>query len=352
MKRFPSYKQLDEKDCGPACLKIILKYYGKYVALDKLHELCETQRHGTTLLSLSMAAESLGFQATGLKIDYESLKDDLVLPCIVFWQQKHFVVVYKVSQNKVFVSDPAYGLITYIKEEFLNNWLTDESGGTGIALMLQPTSDFEKEDEESERRISISYIWNHLKRHKGLISQLFFSLLAGTLIQFAFPLLAQSLVDHGIQDQNLSFVYMVLLAQLMLFLGKLFLEVIRTYIIIHIGTRLQITLLSEFFLKLMRLPVSFFDSKVTGDIVQRISDHKKIEGFITVTSLNGLFSIINLIVFSAILLLYNSLIFFIFLVGSCLFFAWILMFQKKKREYDYKLFSQLCDEQNKVLEII
>jgi ATP-binding cassette subfamily B protein len=353
MSAFPFYKQRDEKDCGPACLKMILKYYNKYVDLDVLAQLSETKRTGTTLLGLSNAAERLGLKSTGARVNFEALKQKVQLPAIVFWEQKHFVVVHKIYDQKVFIADPAHGHITYQRDDFLKNWSGENNQDTGVVLMLEPTSDFASDIHDTkDKKISFTFIWGHLRKHKLLLRQLLYSLLAGCILQFSLPFLAQSLVDSGIQNQNLNFVYLVLLAQLMLFIGKASLEVIRTYILIHIGARLQISLISEFFIKLMRLPVSFFESKVTGDLIQRINDHKKVEGFLTVTSLSGLFSIVNLIVFGGILLYYSLPIFLVFVGGSALFLGWIIIFQKKKREFDYRLFSLLSEEQNKVLEII
>ena len=353
MKNFPSYRQLDHKDCGPACLKIVLKFFGKDIALETIAELSQTTKAGTTLLGLSNAAEKLGLKSTGVRVNYKTLKEKIPLPCIAYWQQKHFVVIYKIENEKVYTSDPAYGLITYNKNEFLQNWAQSKQSQEGIVLTIETTSDFfHGASDEKPPTSSFSFLWPHLRKYKSLLIQLAFGLLAAAAIQLAFPFLTQSLVDNGIQNQNLNFIYLVLLAQLLLFLGRISLEVMRTYILMHIGARLQISLLSEFFIKLMKLPVSFFDTKVTGDIIQRLNDHKRIEGFLTVTTLNALFSLISFFVFASVLLFYDVLIFAVFLTGSVIFFGWILLFQRKRREYDYRLFSELTTEQTKVLEII
>lgn len=354
MHKFPSYHQRDEKDCGPACLKIIFKYYEKNIPLNKLVELSETTRIGASLLGLCQAAEKLGLKTFAAKVSFEKLIEEVTLPCIVHWRQNHFVVVYKIGKKKVHLSDPAHGLITYSKEEFLRNWIgSSDANAEGVVLLLEPTAEFyEREEDDKESVLGFRFLFRYLKRYKKLISQLIFGLLAASIIQLAFPFFTQAIVDVGIQNQDLNFILLILLAQLMLFLGRISLEVIRRWILLHIGSRVKISLISDFFIKLMKLPISFFDRKVTGDIIQRIYDHRRVENFLTVTSLNVIFSLITFIVFGLVLLYYNFLVFTIFLVGSLIYVGWIMLFQRRRKDLDYKHFSQLSNEQTKVIELI
>lgn len=309
-------------------------------------------RSGTSFLGLSRASEKLGLKTFGLSLTFDSLSKEMQLPCIVHWKQKHFIVVYKVTKKTVFVSDPSHGLIQYPISEFLDGWQSEKRVARGVALFFEPTVSFQSESSKEEPKVSLFFLWKYLVKYKQLLLQLCFSVLAVTAIQLAFPFLTQALVDHGIQDQNFNFVFLVLAAQLMLFLSRTSLEVIRSWILMHIGTRLQISLLSDFFIKLMKLPISFFDQRATGDILQRVNDQKRIEGFLTVTSLNSIFSAVNLIVFGAVLWFYSFLIFLIYALGAAAFFLWVLLFQKKRADLDFKLFSEQSEEQKKVIELV
>src|SRR5690606_28706216 len=260
-------------------------------------------------------------------------------------------------QYTVKISDPAYGLISYTKEEFIKNWIgnnADEYTEEGIALLLEPTPAFNQNvwEGEEENKRSFSFLFQYLFRYKGLLTQLILGLVAGSILTLVFPFLTQSIVDVGIQNQDINFIYLILLAQIMLFLGRIGIEVIRGWILLHLSTRISISLVSDFFIKLMNLPIGFFDTRMTGDIMQRINDHNRIESLLTNTSLNTLFSFINILVFSFVLAYYDWRIFLVFLAGSSLYLTWILFFLKKRRELDYKRFSQLSEEQSKVVELI
>lgn len=357
IKRFPFYKQPDAKDCGPTCLRIISKFYGKSISLQQIRNLSETTREGSSLLGLSDAAEKLGFRTLGVQIDFETLATEVPFPCIVHWNKVHFVVVYKIDKNgKVYISDPSYGLIDYTKEEFIKFWIGENANsGTeeGIALLLETTpSFFKNEFEEEESKASFSFLSKYLLKYKSLVLQLAIGLLAGSLLSLIVPFLTQSIVDVGIQNQDINFIYLVLLAQLMLFLGKMGIEVIRSWILLHLSTRINISIISDFFIKLMKLPISFFDTRMTGDIMQRINDHHRIEQLLTNSSLNTLFSLVNLIIYSIILLFYDYRLFLVYLVGAVLYIVWITFFLNKRKELDYKRFSQVSQEQSKVMELI
>lgn len=357
MVKFPYYQQPDSKDCGPTCLRIVSKYYNKVIPLQTIRQLSETTREGSSLSGLSDAAEKIGFKTLGVKIDFETLAKEVPLPCIVHWNKQHFVVVYKITKDKIYISDPAYGLITYNKQDFIKHWIgnnADESTEEGIALLLEPTPAFKqnKWEGETESKRNFSFFFQYLFQYKGLLTQLILGLLAGSVLTLIFPFLTQSIVDVGIQNQDLNFIYLILLAQIMLFLGRIGIEIIRGWILLHLSTRINISLVSDFFIKLMNLPIGYFDTRMTGDIMQRINDHSRIENLLTNTSLNSLFSFVNIVVFSFVLAYYDWRIFFIFLVGSGFYLIWILFFLKKRRELDYKRFSQMADEQSKVVELI
>jgi len=357
MKKFPFYKQPDEKDCGPTCLRIIAKHYNKSIPLQHLRTLTETTREGSGLQGLSNAAESLGFRTLGVKIDFKTLVADAPLPCLIHWNKNHYVVVYKIDKaEKVYISDPGYGLITYAKEEFIKYWIgenANEETEEGIALILETSPSFYQDDfDEEEKKTSFAFLSRYLLKYKSLVIQLALGLLAGSLLSLIFPFLTQSVVDVGIQNQDINFIYLVLLAQVMLFMGKMGIDIIRSWILLHLSTRINISIVSDFFIKLMKLPISYFDTRMTGDIMQRINDHHRIEQLLTSSSLNTLFSMVNLIIFSIVLLMYDYRLFAVYLIGAILYVAWITFFLKKRKELDYKMFSQVSQEQSTVIELI
>lgn len=355
MSKFPFHRQADQKDCGPTCIKIIAEYYGKSIPIQNLRNDAETTREGSSLLGLSEAAENKGFHSIGVRIGLEKLRE-ANLPCILHWNKDHFVVLYKIKKNKFYISDPAHGLITFDFNEFVKFWIGQGTitSNEGIVLLLEPTPKFyQKENEKGgKEKFDFHFISKYLIKYKKFIIQLILGLLAGSLLQLFVPFLTQSIVDVGIQNQDIDFIYLILLAQLFLFLGRTVLEVVRSWILLHLSTRINISLISDFFIKLMNLPISFFDSKMTGDLLQRINDHQRIEKILTVSSLNVIFSIFNFIIFGFILAYYNFSIFTIFLLGSIFYFLWVIFFLKRRRELDYKKFSEVSQEQSKVIELI
>jgi len=355
LKKFPTYKQADAKDCGPTCLKIIAKHYKKAIPIQMLRSMSETTRVGSSLLGLSNAAENIGFRTLGVKITWEQLQE-VPLPCVLHWNKNHYVVIHKISKNKAYISDPAHGLLTYTKEETIERWIGNnatEETTEGVALLLETTPKFfEEKYDDSENSFGLGFVSKYLFRYKAFIIQLIFGLLAGSLLQVITPFLTQSVVDVGIQNQDIGFVYLVLGALICLFLGRTSVEVVRSWILLHLSARINISLISDFFIKLMNLPIAFFDVRMTGDILQRINDHKRIERILTTSSLSTLFSLVNLVIFGAVLAYYSLQIFTIFLVGSVLYFLWIVIFLKKRAALDYKRFSQVSQEQSKVIELI
>ena len=356
MSKFPNYIQADSKDCGPTCLKIIAKHYGKTINIQELRDLSETTREGSNLLFLSDAAEKIGFRTLGVKLNLKRL-EEAPLPCILHWNKEHYVVLYKIKKGRYFISDPGFGLIEYNQKDFVKLWIGNNADNTtkeGIVLLLEATpkffqSEFDKEDKKG---LGFGLLSQYVLRYKSFLMQLSIGLLASSLLQLIFPFLTQSIVDVGIQNQNIHFIYLILFAQLFLFAGRTGLELIRSWILLHLSTRINISLISDFFIKLMNLPISFFDVRMTGDIMQRINDHHRIERILTTSSLNVLFSVINMFIMGGVLAYYNIQIFFVFFAGSLLYFGWITLFLKRREALDYKRFSEVSQEQSKVMELI
>ena len=355
MKHFPHYIQYDAMDCGPTCLRMVAAFYGKCYSLEGLREKSFITREGVSMLGISEAAEKIGFRSICVQVGYEKLQE-APLPCIIHWNQQHFVVVYKLNDKHVWVADPGAGKLKYTKEEFCNCWLSSRKNeeDTGVALLLEPTPEFytiEDEGDEVNRR-GFSFLYSYLRPYRGLVGQLLLGVLLGSMIQLMLPFLTQSVVDFGINNQNLGFIYLVLIAQLMLSFSSSAVDFIRGWILLHLGTRINIALISDFLIKLMKMPISYFDSKMTGDILQRINDHKRIQDFLTGSSLSVIFSVFNIIIFGIVLLVYSGMIFLIFMGGSALYVAYVWLFMKKRAELDHKRFAQQSANQSTVVQLV
>ena len=322
MKSFPHYSQHDVMDCGPTCLRMVSAFYGKRYSLEGLREKSFITREGVSMLGISEAAEKIGFRSICVQVSYEMLQE-APLPCIVHWNQQHFVVVYRMNNKHVWVADPGAGKLKYTREEFCRYWLSAKKDGedTGVALLLEPTPEFYAQEDEGEKTDykGFGFLYSYLRPYKQLVGQLLLGLLLGSMIQLMLPFLTQSIVDFGINNRNLGFIYLVLIAQLMLSFSSSAVEFIRGWILLHLGTRINIALISDFLVKMMKLPMGYFDTKMTGDILQRINDHTRIQNFLTGSSLSVVFSMFNLLVFSIVLLLYNGMIFLIFMGGSAFY---------------------------------
>ena len=340
-------------DCGPSCIRMIAAFYGKSYSLQKLRQLAHITREGVSLLGLSEAAEAIGFRTIGARITFEQLLQ-APKPCVVHWDQEHFVVVYQIRKGKIYVADPAFGLVEYSDDEFKNHWLATVRHGEqkGICLLFDPMPKFFELEGEQADRGQFRFLLRYLKPHRKLVVQLIFGFIAGSFIQLIFPFLTQSIVDVGINTQDINFIYLVLAAQMMLFLSRMTVDFIRSWILLHISTRINISIISDFLIKLMKLPIGFFDTKMIGDLLQRIGDHRRIERFLTSQSLNVIFSVFNIVIFSIVLIIYKFSIFLVFLCGSVLYIAWVFMFLKKRRVLDFKQFTQLADNQSKLIQLI
>lgn len=356
IKRFPFFRQLDQMDCGPTCLQMIAKYYGQDYALTYLRDHSYIDREGVSVRGISEAAEHIGMRTLAVKIPYQTDSDEeadllsVPLPCIAHWQQKHFIVVYKISEKYVWVADPAKSKLRLSRKEFERNWISDQN--MGVVLLLEPTPDFYHQDAAPIERNGLGFLFKYLTPYKRLIGQLGLGLILASVFQLIFPFLTQAIVDVGIENQNISFIYLILIAQLMLFLSQTAVSTIQSWILLHIGTRVNVNLLSDFLIKLMKLPIGFFDVKMIGDLLQRINDHRRIEDFLTNSTLITIFSFFNLIVFSIVLLIYNTTIFAIFVMASLLYIGWITIFLRKRREIDFLNFEQLSENRNTLIELI
>jgi len=348
---FKFYKQFDGMDCGPTCLRMIAKHYGRNYKQRTLSNLCEINREGVSLLGISDAAEKIGFRSLGVKINSQQLKE-AELPCILHWRQYHFVVLYKIKNNKYYLADPATGLITLEEADFNRSWLSDKENAEGIALLISPTPQFYDLDDEKGSEVRWSFLMRYLITYRQLIIQLLLGLGIGSLLQLITPFLTQSIVDVGINTRNLNFITIILIAQIALIIGRVSVEFIRSWILLHISTRINISILTDFLIKLMKLPMSFFDTKMTGDIMQRMNDQKNIQSFLTGSTLNTVFSMFNLVIFSVVLAYYNIAIFFVFAASSALYTAWIVLFLRQRRVLNYKSFDISAKNQNSIIQLI
>ena len=353
-KNFPFYEQIDSMDCGAACLRMIAKYHGQSYPLSYLKEITYLDREGVSLLGISSAAERIGLKTLAAPVPFQRLTEDIPLPAIAHWEDNHFVVVYKVTKKHVWIGDPATELRKISKDEFLTAWARDylPEQNAGILLLLEPTPDFDTHQEEFLERHGFYYFLAHLKKYKGLIFQLILGVFLVSIFQVILPFLMQALIDVGVHIEDIGFIYLVLLAQLILIISQTVVETLRNYIVLHIGIRVNINLMSEFLRKLMQLPIKFFDTHIVGDLLQRIYDNQRIEQFLTSSTLLAFFSIVNFIVFGFVLFVYSLKIFLIFLIGTALYVAWIAFCLINRKTLDYRRFEYATKNQNALVQLI
>lgn len=356
--KFPFYRQLDGMDCGPTCLRMIARYYGKKFSVQQLRENSYIQRTGVNLLGISEAAESIGLRTTGIRTTIDKLKQQSKLPCILHWNQMHFVVLYKIERAKgktyFHIADPAYGLLKYEEEELKKCWISTCQGGVekGIAMLVETTPQFYETEPIRYEKLSLWYLLRYVRPYKKMIVQLFLGILGGSILQLIFPFLTQTIVDQGIGHRNMNFIQLILVAQLMLVFSRTLIEVIRRCILLHISTRVNVALISDFLVKLMKLPMRFFDSKLAGDLIRRIEDHRTIEAFLTQSVLNILFSVLTIIIFGVVLAIYSWKIFLVFLVFSAFYIGWVKLFMKKRADLNRKNFEQMALNQDNLMQLV
>jgi ATP-binding cassette subfamily B protein len=353
MKKFPAYIQNDSMDCGPTCLKMIGKYYSKHFSLEYLRNQSYITHIGTSLRGLIKSAESIGFKTQGLQIPF-SLLSSVKLPCIIHWNNNHYCVLYKMKDKKVFyMADPKIGRIKYNEKDFKEKWLKYPSREElmGVIVTLEPTIEFYK-NETMIKKKSFFSVFKYVIPYKNLIFQLIIGLLAGSFLQLLIPLLTQKIVDFAIPNKKLDFIILILITQLVIIISSSTIELLRGWILLHLGTRINISFISDFLTKLIKLPISFFDSRRTGDILQRVRDYSRIESFLTNYSLNIVFSFVNILVFGWIIFLYNYIIFVVYLIGSIIYIIWITSFLKRRVEIDNDFFEHQSENQSYLIEFI
>ena len=358
MNNFKVERQHDSMQCGIACLQMICNYYGKEYSLDSLSKICFATTEGVSMLGISETATSLGFHVVNVKCTVKTLTE-VSLPSILHWNQNHFVVLYRVkNENKFYIADPGKGLVTYSLEEFKKHWISTNSNGQdkGIAMFLETTPTFFTHQMEDKKKISgkrsFHFLFGYVKKYRKYFGQVILGLIVGSLSQFVLPFLTQSIVDVGIKNQAIGFVWLILLGQLMLTISRTAIDFIRRWLLLHISLRINISLVSDFFIKLLKLPMSFFDTKLMGDLMQRMNDHSRVNNFLTQQTLNITFAMLTFVVFSVVLFFYNKLVFAIFLLGSILYGVWMTLFLKRRKLLDYELFEQQAINNNKTYEFI
>lgn len=349
-------------DCGPASLAMIVSYYGREPDIDRLRDLCALGKTGVSLLGISKAAEEIGLKTIGGRVSLDTLVEEAPLPCIAHWDQNHFVVIDRVTRRRggdytIHIADPGKGLRSLDRKTFCDHWVSTVTGGEerGIVLLLEPTEAFYAPEEDGERRGkrgNLRFLMGYLRRYRRYFVQLILGLIVGALLQLIFPFLTQAIVDVGIGSRDIGFIWTILLAELMLLLSRTGIDFVRSKILLHISTRINISLISDFFIKLMRLPMRFFDTKLMGDLLQRIEDHRRVEQFLTSSSLSLLFSFVTFVVFGIVLAVYDWLIFTVFVVATLIYAGWILLFLRKRRELDYAYFEHAGRNQSVTYQLI
>ncbi|MBS1665345.1 MAG: peptidase domain-containing ABC transporter [Bacteroidetes bacterium] len=351
MGRYPFYSQLNIMDCGASCLRMIAAKYGKHYSQEHLRKKCYSGKIGVSLWQLSNAATDIGFRSLYARVSFEDLST-AEMPCIVHWRGHHFVVVYKIGKKTVTVGDPASGILTYSHADFIEGWSNESGESVGIVLVLEPTPRLYVEEEEKKNYIGFRFFLNYLLPFKKYYVQLMLGMLVSMGFTLILPFLNQSLIDVGIVNKNIGFINLVLISQLMFSVSSTVLNFVRSWIFLHVGTRIDIAIISDYLIKLFKLPMSFFEKTMMGDIMQRIGDHGRIQGFISAATLSTLFSLLNFFIFSGIMAYYSPTILLIFLLFSAVYTVWVILFLKQRRQFDYKFFQRSSQKQNTLIQLL
>lgn len=356
---FPFYKQLNSMDCGPTCLRMVAAFFGRNYNTETLRQIIGYGKEGVNMLGISEAAEHIGFRTRGVHLSFLQLVQDAPLPTILHWSQNHFVVLISVkktfSSYKIKIADPAKGPLILNHKEFLSHWIStrsEQGEEYGTALLLETTEAFYEKSGDSENKIGWGVISHYLLKHKKQFGLIFIALLLTSGFQLIFPFLTQSIVDTGINAKNLSYITVVLCAQLMLVFSRTFIDFIRARVLMRVSISVNFSVLSDFWIKLTKLPISYFDSFHTGDTLQRLRDVRKIESFLTGNALNTFFSLFTFIAFAFVLIQYNIQLFMVFGVGSALYYLWIQLFLKIRRKVNYQTFNLSAKENNISLQLV
>ena len=354
-RSFPIFRQMDAMDCGPTCLRMIAQYYGRSFSASFLREKACIDRQGVSMLGLAYAAEAVGLRTLAARVPLDALLEQAPLPCVLHWDQKHFVVLYRHKRGRISIADPARGGVTLTVDDLRRHWVSTEMDGkeAGLVLLLEPTETFFSARDGIEPATGgFGRLWGYVRRYQSVLAQVALGMVLASLLQLIFPFLTQAIVDHGITNHNLSFVNLVLIAQLVLVFSRTGVEFIRNRVLFHVGSRVYLSLLSDFLLKMMRLPLNFFDTRMAGDIMQRVQDHSRVQYFITSSLLNTLYASVSLVVFTGVLAYYSWTIVLIFLAGTAIYVAYVLAFLRVRRAVDYRKFADLAESQNELVELV
>jgi ATP-binding cassette subfamily B protein len=354
-RSFPLFRQLDTMDCGPTCLRMIAQYHGRAFTASFLREKACIDRQGVSMLGIAYAAEAIGLRTLAARVPLEALLQQAPLPCVLHWDQNHFVVLYRHKKGRVWIADPARGGVTLTVDDLRRHWASSEVDGkeVGLVLLLEPTDAFFSARDGIEPETGgFGRLWGYVRRYRGVLGQVWLGLILASLLQLVFPFLTQAIVDHGITNQNLSFVNLVLIAQLVLAFSRTGVEFIRNRVLFHVGSRVYLSLLSDFLLKMMRLPLSFFDTRMAGDIMQRVQDHQRVQYFISSPLINTLYASVSLVVFTGVLAYYSWSIVLVFVVGTALYIAYVMAFLRARRTVDYRKFADSAESQNELVELV
>lgn len=351
---YPFVRQYDAMDCGPACISMIAQWHGKRFSLETIRKRAWITREGVSFLGLKSAAGTMGFKAAGVRLPFSRLASEAPLPCIVHWQQNHFIVVNRIADGKVWVSDPAIGRIRMTRDEFLKGWASGESDGepSGMAMLLEPGPDFEKLENDPPPKGGFEFLLPYLRPYRKQILILIAGLIAGSVIQLLFPFLTQAIIDRGIADRDIRFIYLILAGQMALIMGRMVVEFSRGWLLLHLGTKLNIRIVSEFLARLMDLPIAYFDTKLNGDILQRIDDNTRIENYLTSSSLAILFSLFNFVVFGVVLAIYSLPVLLVYIAGTALYIFYVTLFMPSRERLDNIRFMQMAEAGNKMINIV
>lgn len=352
IRKFPIEYQMDSQDCGPASLKMIAKYFGKYYSLQYLRDCCGLTKEGVTLLDLGTGAESIGLHSLAIKCSVDAVVKQVPFPAILLWNENHFVVVYDADKRHVWVADPTKGHIRYTHDEFCRGWYL-KGEEQGVLLAVEPTAEFSQtEEERRQQRDSMIGILRYFMPYKRNFALIFVVMLVVTLLQGLLPFISKAVIDVGIASSDVKFINMVLIGNICILVSVMVFNIIRDWILMHITARVNIALISDYLIKLMKLPVTFFENKLLGDILQRAQDHERIRAFIMNNSLSLVFSMFTFVVFSIILLVYNPIIFLIFVGGSVLYVVWVLLFLKIRKKLDWQYFELISRNQSYWVETV
>ncbi|APU97930.1 ABC transporter ATP-binding protein [Sphingobacterium sp. B29] len=352
-KRFPFEIQMDKMDCGPTCLRLIARYYGRFYPINFLRELCGTTKEGISIINLIHAAEKIGLKSRGVKCTLAQLQHDVPLPVVVHWKDSHFLIVYKVDRKYFYVSDPSAGLVKHPIKTFVKSWYKSTTK-KGVVIGFEPDGNFFDlhQEENFRRKKSFNTIFQYFKPYRLSIINLFIVMLFVTGLQAIIPFIARSIIDIGISTQDMNFVNIMLFANIAILLATTLSNAVRDWIVLHLTSRINISLISDYLVKLMKLPIGFFENKMIGDILQRAQDHQRIKDFIMGNSLNLIFSGLTFIVFAVILVTFNTFIFWVFVSGSVIYFLWIFGFLAIRRRLDTNYFGLMAKDQSYWVETI